>query len=384
MISNSIEFDFDDILIVPSVTTSITSRYKDITLPDVLPLFTAPMDTVVDLKNINTFIENGINVVLPRTITHDAFVNTMIRQKVYTPAKYNETGYQNVFISMGFADLNKTLSNGLRELRQGARLLIDVANGHMTKIVEYCKDIKELRPDIIIMVGNIANPETYAWYASYDCVDYIRVGIGNGGGCLTTKQSGVGHPMASLIYETCQVKRKFIEANENNRAHYSAKGRTVFSVYHEPVKKIPAIVADGGMKDYCDVIKALALGSDYVMIGSIFNKALESSGRNYWRRIPISTKRAKRFFDRGYTVKKHFRGMSTKEAQKAMGKTQIKTSEGVVRYRKVEYHLDGWVENFQHYLRNAMSYANASTLEEFIGNADICQITKSAYDRFNK
>ena len=384
MISNTIEFDFDDILIVPSETTFIASRYADIKLPDVLPLFTAPMDTVVDLNNINVFIENGINVVLPRTITHDAFIDTMIRQKVYTPAKFNEEAYQNVFISMGFADLDKSMANGLRGLRQGARLLIDVANGHMIKIVEYCKKIKELRPDIVIMVGNIANPNTYTWYASQDCVDYIRVGIGNGGGCLTTKQSGVGHPMASLIYETCQVKRKFIESNENNRRYYNEKGRTVFSVYSQPVKKIPAIVADGGMKDYSDVIKALALGADFVMIGSIFNKALESSGRNYWHKIPISKKRAKRFFDRGYTVKKYFRGMSTKEAQKAMGKTKIKTSEGVVRYRKVEYHLDGWVENFQHYLRNAMSYANASTLEEFIGNADICQITKSAYDRFNK
>lgn len=76
--------------------------------------------------------------------------------------------------------------------------------------------------------------------------------------------------------------------------------------------------------------------------------------------------------------------MSTKQAQKAMGKTQFKTSEGVVRYRKVEYYLSGWVENFQHYLRNAMSYANAKTLNDFIGKTVICQITRSAYDRFNK
>jgi len=76
--------------------------------------------------------------------------------------------------------------------------------------------------------------------------------------------------------------------------------------------------------------------------------------------------------------------MSTKEAQKAMGKTKFKTSEGVVRFRKVEYYLQGWVENFEHYLRNAMSYANAKTLEEFIGKVEICQISKNAYDRFNK
>ena len=31
-----------------------------------------------------------------------------------------------------------------------------------------------------------------------------------------------------------------------------------------------------------------------------------------------------------------------------------------------------------------MSYSNAKTLDDFIGHADYCQITKSAYDRFNK
>ena len=76
--------------------------------------------------------------------------------------------------------------------------------------------------------------------------------------------------------------------------------------------------------------------------------------------------------------------MSTKEAQKAMGKTSIKTSEGVVRFRRVEYYISGWTENFRHYLRNAMSYGDARTLEAFRGNRELCKISKNAYDRFNK
>lgn len=193
------------------------------------------------------------------------------------------------------------------------------------------------------------------------CVENIVV---HNSGCLTTKQSGVGYPMASLIHATYMKKKSF----EAEYADIAA----------------PKIIADGGMKDYSDVIKALALGADYVMIGSIFNKALESCASNYLYGIKISPKTAKFFYDKGFTIKKYFRGMSTKEAQKAMGKTNLKTSEGVVRYRKVEYHLHKWVENFQHYLRNAMSYSNAKTLHQFIGNVEICQITKNAYDRFNK
>lgn len=70
MRSNSMKFDFDDLLIVPSRTSNIGSRYKDISLPEKLPLFTAPMDTVVDLNNIDIFLENKIKVVLPRTIKY--------------------------------------------------------------------------------------------------------------------------------------------------------------------------------------------------------------------------------------------------------------------------------------------------------------------------
>jgi GMP reductase len=228
------------------------------------------------------------------------------------------------------------------------------------------------------MAGNIANPKSYWWYAESNCIDYIRIGIGNGNGCLTTKQSGVGYPMASLIKETHLVKQEFIEYNKLNIKNQNALFRT------SPVNMIPAIVADGGMKNYSDIVKAFALGADYVMMGSVFNKALESSADNYLYGMKLNKKYSKYFFDRGYPIKKYYRGMSTKEAQIAMGKTNIKTSEGITTYRSVEYHLSSWIENFEHYLRNAMSYSNAKTLDDFIGKPEICQITKSSYDRFNK
>ena len=361
------KFDFDDILIVPTVYSDIESRYNNIKLPEQLPLFTAPMDTVVNLKNIKHFLNLGINVTLPRTISEEQFIDDFVYNKIYSKGIKNLQAYNNVFTSLGFGEIDKLLNGGCRLLRNDAHILIDVANGHMTKIIDYAKRIKEIRPDAVIMVGNIANPETYLWYAQSKVVDYVRVGIGNGGGCLTTKQSGVGYPMASLISEIRTKKLEYVYDNQGDNLHFP-----------------PAIVADGGMKDYSDVIKALALGADYVMLGSIFNKSIESCAPNYFHGVKINGKLAGYLFDKGYPVKKYFRGMSTKEAQKAMGKKTYKTSEGVVRYRRVEYHLDGWVHNFEHYLRNAMSYSGAKTLDEFRGKAEIIQITKNAYDRFNK
>ena len=341
-------FDFDDILIIPKVKTHIQSRYQGISIPKTLPLFTAPMDTVVNKTKYRIFLNAGISVTLPRTIKRNDIVDLP----------------QGVFLSMGFDDIDFELKSSLRNIRNNEHILIDVANGHMQRVFDYCREIKRLRPDIVLMVGNIANPDTYTWYAQGECVDYIRVGIGNGGGCLTTKQSGIGYPMASLISATREAKVDFVKNNPNISA--------------------PAIVADGGMKDYSDIVKSLALGADYVMIGSIFNKCLESCAKNYLYKIRINKRLARYFFKRGYPIKKYFRGMSTKSAQKAMGKTNFKTSEGVVRFRRVEYRLTGWIENFNHYLRNAMSYCDAKTLDRFIGKTNAIQITTRAYDRFNK
>jgi len=149
-------------------------------------------------------------------------------------------------------------------------------------------------------------------------------------------------------------------------------------------EELPMIVADGGMKDYSDIIKALGLGADYVMVGSLFNKALESSGDNYLYFWKINHKLAVKLYDWGFPIKKHFYGMSTKIAQIKMGKTNLKTSEGVVRKQLVEYKLASWVENFEHYLMTAMSYSDARNLNEFIGKADFELITENAFNRFNK
>ena len=353
MINSETKFDFDDILIVPNVNTHITSRYKDIKLYNMLPIFTAPMDTVINKNNIDVFLDNKIYPILPRTIA-------------YSDIRYifSEKKHENVFVSLGFGDIEDHLKSNFKNFHKNAHILIDVANGHMQKIIDFAREIKRLRPDIIIMAGNIANSETYEWYAKNNCIDYVRCGIGNGGGCLTTKNSGIGYPMASLIYEVHKVKKRLNIENPN--------------------MKLPAIIADGGMKDYADIVKALALGADYVMLGSILNKSLESCADNYFHGIKINSKVANYLFDHGYIIKKYFRGMSTKQVQKAMGRTTYKTSEGVVRFRKVEYRLHGWRENFEHYLRNAMSYNHSRDLTEFIGNTKIILITKSAYERFNK
>lgn len=359
IMKNTTKFDFNDILINPERITDISSRYADINnrRNGMLPLMTAPMDTVVGLENVFDYLKHGVMVILPRTIKYEDYLKFR--------AKYKITHSENIFVSFGLNEIIDIIQNDqtIQYFNNQENILIDIANGHMRKIADVCKTIYKKRPDIKLIVGNIGNPEAILNFAECKNIFGVRLGIGNGNACLTTKNSGVGYPMASLIAETYICKEKY-ETMHNN--------------------KLPQIIADGGMRDYSDIIKAINLGADYVMLGSIFNKSLESSGYNYFRGIKVSQKIANFLYKHGFTINKHFRGMSTKKAQKAMGKKELKTSEGVVRYRKVEYTLKGWIDNFNHYLRNAMSYSNTKTLYDFTGKQNFNQITMMSYDRFNK
>lgn len=341
-------YDFDDLLIEPAPITSIRSR-KQVNpyYGDKLPLMTAPMDTVVDGKNHHYFTNLGIMVVFPR-----------INQPDSSHVSYDQ------FLSYSLTDFDRLFLEGTIEIPDGRQVhaLIDIANGHMGDLLRSTKEAKLKYGDsLVLMVGNIANPDTFYQYALTD-VDYIRIGIGNGGGCLTTVQTGVGYPMASLIYECNKLKKR--------NSHIKTK-----------------IVADGGFKKYADVVKALALGADYVMLGSIFNKSLESCGETTVENGDTIDQYSQDALDRfnvDIPLYKVFRGMSTKEVQKSWGKEELKTSEGVVRKHKVEYTLQGWVDNFTSYLKSAMSYTDKKELPHFIGGVVTNLISQNSFKRFDK
>lgn len=350
------KLDFNDILIVPSVQTNIQSRaeinpYYKFFKGEHLPLISAPMDTVVSKKNSKYFMVQGINICYPRN-------------------EKKTSEFRNMTSCLQFDSISlkefRTLIQNSNELKFNYNakyyVCIDIANGHMIELCNAIKEAKEKFGDkIVIMAGNIANSDSY--YTLSDAgADFIRCGIGNGGACTTTANVAIGYPMASLIKE-CYKASQF--RKENIRAK---------------------IVADGGMKSYSDIIKALALGADYVMIGSMFNKCLESCAKTYFKGFKINqdSKIAEWLFEHNFKLTKKYRGMSTKEVQKDWGKAKLTTSEGISKKQNVEYKLDSWTENFVDYLKSAMSYSDAKNLNEFIGKAKTVEISNQAFNRFNK
>lgn len=345
---NKTLYDFDDLLIQAADMSKIKSR-SEINPRNVLgtlPLMTAPMDTVISENNFHLFKDKGIVPVLPRV-----------------PNPNKDWVDTNIFLSYSLQDFERIFLQNKVYVPDGSRImaLIDVANGHMEVLHEMSKEAKKRYGySMCLMVGNVANPETFANFCKIG-VNMVRIGIGNGNGCLTTVQTGVGYPMASLISE-CEHIRK----NSNSRTE---------------------IVADGGFKKYSDIIKGLALGADYIMLGSILNKCLESAGETVddeGIKINQYHEDTKKMFHGELSLYKTFRGMSTKEVQKSWGKEELTTSEGVVRQHKVEYTLEGWVKNFEDYLKSAMSYTNKKELHHFIGGVTLNLISQNSFRRFDK
>ena len=126
------KFDWNDISIVPETLSSISSRKEvDPTYSSKLPIFTAPMDKVIDETNVNQFVENNINVCLPRHVKYEVVKN------------------EDYFYSYGLDEIIEILD---KKSQLPKRILIDVANGHMQKLYDTAKKIKQTYEDKIELI----------------------------------------------------------------------------------------------------------------------------------------------------------------------------------------------------------------------------------------
>lgn len=384
------KYSYNDVTIVPAVISHIRHRSEcnPYNNDNMLPLFTAPMDSVVGLNNYELYENENINTILPRTETIVART-TSVKNGYW--AAFSLTEFENIF-----CDSNDIIT----EYTDKLHVLIDVANGHMQCIFDLCKQAKEIYgSNIVLMVGNIANPQTYEEYARIG-VDYVRCSIGSGNCCLTSSNTAIHYGIASLISEIAQLKKHLLQ----------------FCGY----KKVPNIVADGGIRNYSDVIKALALGADYVMVGSVFSRMLESSAEKKIRHGKVELifpkERYKSIYRKNgqwygdctdeyiselstvlnkdaseiektralgdiYAV---IYGMASSYGQIAMNGSKTHTSEGTRKVVTVDYTMHGWCENMIDYLRSAMSYCDSKTLDEFREKATLVVNTQNVYNSVNK
>ena len=355
MLIKEVKYCYNDIAIVPAVKSNIEHRsdcnpYTKFGKGG-LPIFTAPMSTVVNKENFKLFEENHITPILPRNFDLETRVEYL---KVGKWAAVSLQEFEDLFINNDW-DM---------EMYPDVNVLIDIANGHMSKLHNMIYDAKvkyKWSYRFKIMAGNIANPYTYVELAKAGA-DFVRISIGSGAGCITSTQTGIHYPIASLIDETYQLKKMLEKSGDNT----------------------PMIIADGGVRDYCDVVKAIGvLGADYVMIGGLFSKLVESAAPTFFyygedketiHEISPFEHKIDAYpdgtfdIDEEYIVDnlhKVFYGMASRRGQEDIQGKKTKTSEGVEKVFDCTTNLRKWSENMVAYLQSAMSYTNCLYLEDF-------------------
>ena len=136
-------------------------------------------------------------------------------------------------------------------------ICLDSSDGFSEWQGETMKRLKEKYGDTIkIGAGNVVDREGFQYLAEAGA-DFIKVGIGGGSICITREQKGIGRGQATAVIEVAKARDEYFE-------------RT--GIY------VP-LCSDGGIVHDYHIVLALAMGSDFVMLGRYFARFDESPGR---------------------------------------------------------------------------------------------------------
>lgn len=312
---------FDDILMVPQHSDINSRRDVDLTMnignKSFLhtPVIASPMDTVCESKMAIAMAKNGGVGIIHRFMP--------IEKQVLEVSRVASEG---LAVGAAIGAKGDFEYNALKLIAVGASIiLIDTANGHSEYAIEATRRLRKIAKESVhVMVGNVATGEGYKKLARAGA-DSVRVGIGGGSVCTTRLVSGHGIPTLTSIMDVKEIK----DRNDLN----------------------VGIIADGGIKNSGDMVKAFAAGADAVMLGSVLAGTEESPGDIY----EDSSGR--------YKV---FRGMASAEAN---SKKDIAVAEGISAKIAYKGSVDKIVKDIRGGLGSGCSYSGVSKLEELYTNA---------------
>lgn len=217
---------------------------------------------------------------------------------------------------------------------------VDTAHGHSKGVIDMVKAIKKRFPDLQVIAGNIATADAARDLAAAGA-DAVKVGIGPGSICTTRIIAGVGVPQLHAVYECAKA--------------LAGTG-------------IP-VIADGGIKQTGDIVKAIAAGASTIMAGTLFAGVEESPGETILYQ-------GRKF--------KSYRGMGSIEAMQQGSKDRyfqddedIVTKlvpEGIVGRVAYKGTLSEVVYQYIGGLRAGMHYCGAAKIEE-LQKAQFVRIT---------
>lgn len=221
-------------------------------------------------------------------------------------------------------------------------LVLDIAHGHSINEIQALKVVKTKYPNIEIIAGNIATAS-----AAKDLIeagaDGLKVGIGPGSICTTRIATGFGVPQLTAIADIYPICKTY---------------------------NIP-LIADGGIKQSGDLVKALAAGADTVMLGGQLSGTEETPG-------PVIN-----YHGRQYKISRGMASLTAALSRPGANEDINKiTPEGVeakVPYRGPVKEIVG---KYLGGLRSGMSYGNSMTIKD-LRDCQFVRITNSGIRESN-
>ena len=220
----------------------VMTRDKLITVPVGTTLQEA--ETILHTHRIEKLLVVDQDFMLKGLIT----VKDIQKVITYPTASKDELGRLRVGGAVGIA--KDTVERAEALVAAGADVLVvDTAHGHSQGVMTMVQRLRGRFPSVDLIAGNVATAEGAEALIGLG-VDAVKVGIGSGSICTTRVIAGIGMPMISAIAECAQAASRH---------------------------GVP-VIADGGVRYSGDITKALAVGANTVMIGSLFAGTDESPG----------------------------------------------------------------------------------------------------------
>lgn len=300
-------YTFDDILLVPA--------YADFEREDVnissalfgevykLPIISSPMDTITGFNMTRAMeIAGGLGVL----------------------HRYQDKDYLKQAIEWGYAiAIAPRLGSEFLLGIDSPTVFLDVAHGETKRNIEFCRELVAKRMNVVS--GNIVTPQAVERYMKVG-VKTFRVGIGSGSVCTTRTVAGVGFPQAHAIKK---LRDQF--------------GDDI------------TIISDGGHRTTGDIVKALALGADFVMLGGMLAGTDEALGKN------------------------NFRGMASKDAVfEYKGNDDDFIAEGINKEVKPKGPVADVMKEIEKAIRLGCYYTGSRNLRE-LQDTEIVFITQNSY-----
>lgn len=335
---------FDDVLLVPQHST-IESRSRDVdisvkwgALEFAHPIIPANMQTVTGRDMAFKVIKSGGLAILHR------FMEPKEQIRIAEEIVDNH-GNEHLAVSVGVKPTDREMV--IQFHRAGIRMVcIDIAHGDSLQCIEMVFWIKTNKPDMFIIAGNVATGSAAErlWRAGADAV---KVGVGPGSLCTTRIETGNGVPQLTALMDVSD-RRFHLKHDPETYGELPTSGRDGTTPVNGPMY----IIADGGIKEAGDVVKALCF-ADMVMIGNLFAGCEEAPGE----RLVID----------GVSYKKYV-GSSTHKANHIEGVAALVPYKG--SYQDV---LTKLMEGLQ----SGCSYQGAHNLEELKDNPVFIRITNA-------